>query len=673
MSKTIAPPAPPPDPSAPDMPAAAEPAAEAAPQSTEVDLAYAGVSRAVTTPDAAQVALYGNLRREPVRLDASVRDPLRFREALSALYAIVGSDYRYVPKDRAAYAAFVRMRRQTSSMGAWQSQQAYFSWLLRNDPNAPLLLDPVVTVHPDQVMFEVFSKDEGTYAKLGIDLSAFEGGEERSEGRGQRSEKTRPTPSSPTSDLSPLTSSYGTTNIDFSQTLFDGIQQMRSYRHTRLTIGREDVRLVTADAGPRGEALEKRIKVPDSWLRGFLQVQSAAALPLDTFTVAPMDLYNLLRHLRLHADRKGKRRGLRVELVPGEFPRLVLEPWEVVLAATGEPYRGRVPKVVRVWGRRRLMLLRRMLPFVERVDVHLLGSGLPSFWVFRAGDFNLTLGLTGFTSANWSQAVSFDLLLPRKTEQSTKPLESVVAHLKKVWFASANEIGAETGLKGAALLETLQAGCQQGRLMFDLAAGVYRLRPLTDAPLDLNRLEYRNARERIAHDLLVRRGAVKIVSENRIATVGLELTGKVVVDEDKREYRPQMVLADEGQVGKAECTCNFFRKQGLKGGPCEHLIALRLCYADQEAKRAKGAEARQAVLVETRTYSRRDAASGKEDVVQVSLERQKLKLRRGKAGEPMRVQTLRFNTPEDAREAYFRRVEEMERKGYLDATAGAAV
>jgi hypothetical protein len=163
---------------------------------------------------------------------------------------------------------------------------------------------------------------------------------------------------------------------------------------------------------------------------------------------------------------------------------------------------------------------------------------------------------------------------------------------------------------------------------------------------------------------------VKITSENRIATVGLELTGKVVVDEDKREYRPQMVLADEGQVSRAECTCTGFRKQGLKAGPCEHLIALRLCYAGQEAKRATGLEARQAVLVETRTYSRRDAR-GTEEVVQVSLERQKLKVRRGNAGEPMRVQALRFNTPDEAREAYFAQVESLDARGYLDATTGA--
>src|SRR5262249_30515983 len=151
-----------------------------------------------------------------------------------------------------------------------QSQQEFLAWALRNDPLAFLLLDPVVTVHPDQVFFEVFSKDEGTYAKLGIDLGVF--------------------------DLAGRPA-CGTTNIDFSQALFAGIEQMRSYRQTTLSIGQEAVALTTSAAG---KVLEKQIHVPDSWLRGFLQVQSAAALPRDTFRLNAIDLYNVLRHLRMH-------------------------------------------------------------------------------------------------------------------------------------------------------------------------------------------------------------------------------------------------------------------------------------------------------------------------------------------------------------------------------------
>jgi predicted DNA-binding WGR domain protein len=612
------------------------PAQQPAAEATTFDLAYAGPSAVVTAEGKSELALFGNLRRDPVRLDGAINSPLRFREAMSALYTVVGSDYRYVPKDRTAYLAYRRMRAESAHMGLWQAQQAYFSWLMRNDPLAFLLLDPIISVHPDQVLFEVFSKDEGTYAKLGFPRDAFNLAHEPA---------------------------CGTTNIDFSQALFLGIQQMRNYRQTRLSIGREEVSVATA--ATKGQVLEKKIRVPDSWLRGFLQVQSAATLPRDTFALAPIDLYNVLRQLRLNGDRKGKRRGLRVELVPGEPARVVLEPWEVVIPSTAGPYKGKVARVVRVWGRRRLLMLRRVLPLIEQVEVHLLGNGLPSFWVLRAADLTLTLGLTGFTTANWSQAVSFDLLLPRKT-QTSQPLETVLAHLHTVWFASTKDLAKATGLKGAALLESLQLGCQQGKLMYDLADDVYRLRPLTEAPLDLTKLEYRNQRERIAHDLLVRREAVRIVSVNRIAGTGLELTGKVTVEEDRREYRPQMLLVEEGQVTKAECTCALFRKQGLKAGPCPHLIALRLAYADQELKRQRSGDPREAVTVETRTYSRRDDEG--EDVYQLSLERQKLKVRWGRAGQPMRLQTLRFNTVDDARAAYLGRLGELDARGFLDAT-----
>jgi hypothetical protein len=610
--------------------------AEEAPALT-VQVAYKDTSRLVTAGDAAQLALFSNVYRDPVRLDGTVKDPLRFREAMATLYAIVGSDYRYAPKDRTAYLAYLRMRREAAGLGLRQAQQAFFEWVLRNDPVGFILLDPVVTVHPDQVFFEVFSKDEGAYAELGIDLAALE-------------LAYQPT--------------CGTTNIDFSPALFAGVEQMRSYRRTRLSIGKEAVQLATTSAAA---VLEKRVRVPDSWLRGFLQVQSAAALPRSTFELAPVDLYNVLRHLRMHGDRKGRRRGLRIELVPGEAPRLVLDPWETVIPSTAGIYKGRAARVVRLWGRRRLLLLRRLLPFVSAVEVHLLGSGLPSFWVLRAGPVTLTLGLTGFTAANWSQAVSFDLLLPRKT-QGREALEKVLDYLAGVWMADAKHLSGATGLKGAALAEALQAGCQQGKLMYDLASDVYRLRALTEAPLDLARLEYRNQRERTAHDLLVRRGAVLIVSENRIAGTGVELTGTVAVAEDRREYRPQMLLNEEGQVSKAECTCTFFRKQGLKAGPCAHLVAMRLAYAEQEARRAKAAGTDRAVLVETRTYSRRDAEG--EEVMQVTLDRTRLKVRWGRSGQPMRLQVLRFNSADEARAAYLARVGDCEAHGYLDATAG---
>ena len=57
------------------------------PPSTGAHLAYAGASRVVTTGNAAQVELYGNLQRPEVRYEGKIKSPLRFREAVSALPA----------------------------------------------------------------------------------------------------------------------------------------------------------------------------------------------------------------------------------------------------------------------------------------------------------------------------------------------------------------------------------------------------------------------------------------------------------------------------------------------------------------------------------------------------------------------------------------------------------
>jgi len=623
---------------------------------TEITLRYAGASQVIAEGGKTTLAIVGEEQRGGVRGTGRVKAPLALREALSALHDVVQSDFRYVPKDRSAYLAYMRLRKQAAGMNAWEAQRAYVDWIQRNDPLAFAVLDPIVTVHPDELFFEVFSKDEGSYAKLGVDWSALDADDDQ----GARA--------------------YGTTNIDFSQALFDGVQRMRSYRETRIAVGAEAVSLGTAGTP---EVVEKKIQVPDTWLRGFLQVQSAGTLPRTVFRLAAVDLYNVLRHLRMNADagraaetaaaagaskgapvRKG--RGVRVELIPGEPPRLVLEPWETVITSTAGAYGGRAPEVVRIWGRRRLMLLKRLLPFIDHIDVHLLGSGLPSFYVLTMGPLTFTLGLSGFTSSNWAQAVSFDLLLPRRS--SSAALDKVIAHLEKRWSASAEQIAKDLKLSSSEVLEALQVGCQQGRLMFDVARGVYRYRPLTAAPLDPARFEFRNDRERRAHDLCAEKGAVRVVTENRIWGVGVELVGRVAVAADKREYRPELVIEDDGRVKKADCTCAFFRKHQLKEGPCEHLIALRLTEAREEARRrAQRGAARSTITVETRTYQKRTTRG--EDIVQIAFDAKSLKLRFGPRGQEDRVQHFMFNSVDEARSAYFARVDDLERRGFLDATA----
>lgn len=607
--------------------------------STTVALEYAGTSQVLDEGEGARVALFGNRLRQAVRVNGSLKEPLAMREALSVLYQVVQSDNRRKPKDRTAYLAYQRQSASGGSGNAnvFQAQREYFEWLEKNDPTGWFLLDPIITAHPDQLLFEVFSKDEGSYARMGIDWSAL--------------------------DLDGDVT-YGTTNIDFSDELHDSVRRMRSYRETRLSIGPDEVVVQTGDAPA---AREKKVDVPNTWLRGFLQVQASATLPHKTFSLAPVDLYNVLRHLRLNADHKKGGRAIRVELVPGEHPRLVLEPWEKVIETSHAPYKGRVAQVIRIWGRRRLQLLRRLLPFIDSVDVHLLGTGLPSFYVLRCGPITFTIGLTGFTASNWSQALGLDTLLPRTTK-STQNLEKVIAFLQKDrYFASLEDLSKELNIGRADLREALQVGCQNGQLMYDLAHEVYRLRPVSEQ-IDLDALQFRNARERLAHDLLAGKGgSVKLISTNRIIGVGTQYVGEVAVEADRREYRCEMTLDEEGRVKRVDDTSPFYRKHQLKEGPSAPLIALRLKIAEEQQKRA-AERGKGSITYETRTYVKRH--DGGEDVYQISLEERRLKIRWGlRRMEKLRSQNLMFNNIEDARQAYFDRIRDLESKGYMDATA----
>jgi len=598
---------------------------------TNVQQSYRGQSRV----DDDGVRLVSDLRRTAVRVRGTVKDPVAVREALSVLHEIVRSDLRYKPKDRTAYAAYQSMKKRSAGMAQLQAQQAYFDWLARNDPMAWFVLDPVVSVSEDGVSFEVFSKDEGTWAHLHIARSAI------------------------VSEGDWVT---GTTNIDFSDALFDGIQRVRSYRPLQLAIGPD---AVVVTAGSDKEVVEKRVQLPDSWLRGFLQVQSSATLARAVVHLSAIDAYNLLRHLRLNADVKKKGRAVRVELVPGETPRLVLEPWETVIEAD-RPYAGRKPEVVRIWGRRRWSLARRLMPFVESAELHVIGSGLPSFLVLRAGDITLTLGLTGFTAANWSKTMQFDTLLPRPSKDRDKLQIAVLKQLGKA-PASLDDLVKTTKSEAADVLAELQAACQNGLVMVDLAANAYRLRPLLIEDPDPDSLRYRNDNERVAWDLLAAK-AVKLTKEERSHGVGTELVATVAVAADKREYRTSFTLDDEGRVRSGQCTCHAFRTHGLKEGPCSHLLALRLRYADLQNTRASKREARGAITTETRTYSRRTDAG--DAVTQLSLNKSRLVVRWGLRSEArLRVQNLVFNTLDDARADYYARIDALESRGFLDASA----
>jgi hypothetical protein len=322
------------------------------------------------------------------------------------------------------------------------------------------------------------------------------------------------------------------------------------------------------DVATHGQAgyREEKIDLPTGWLRGFMQLQAAMALPMRRATLTREAVYSLLVWLKRHKARTSPR-ALRFEQLPGQPLTLVLEPWEQRIPVRGGATDGAWSEPIRIWGRQRLLALARLLPLVESVDVYLLGTGFPSFWVAKMGEMRLTLGLSGWTANDWTRGSSLDLLAP-PTPASALQIETVATFLKTkraATFAELDAIGARSPSVTAAALNHL---AHTGQIIHDLDAGVYRWRQVMSRALGEAELGPENE-ELAASRVIVERRRVTLESRVGAPGGGTIFTGKA-------ESKPVELLIDpDGRIKRGRCLCGHFQRAGLRMGPCRHLLALR--------------------------------------------------------------------------------------------------
>lgn len=538
------------------------------------EYSFAGNTAVRHRGDSTELSFAPDLKRQPTFFSGELRQNVAFREAISALHDVVVSDLRFKPKDKTAYKAWAAKRDESLDVeailanrqavasrlkalreelaelekdsdrrmrGFYEARSRYFRYLYEKNRDFWFVLDPVITVHPDECFFECFSQDESSYGRLGASYEVFQNVGEFA---------------------------CGTTNIDYSSPLYDEFQKIRSYKRTRFEV---DPSGFTTQTGTDAAYKEVKIDLPDSWVRGFLQVNSAMALPAARFTLHPMDVHNFLFVLKRHKEKKGPR-SMRYKLTPGQPVKVVFEPWGTEVVCRRSVYEGEGTHDIRVWGRRRLGILERLIPVAKRFTVHLLGTGLPSFYVADLGDLSFTLGLSGWTANDWSTAGNFDLMAPRgQVDELTR--RRVFEALKETWSAKPEALASKLGLERGAVLGALSAWTQAGRAIWDLNKGVYRARELSREPLPLDKLRFANEREERATRFL-EAGAVNVTARPSSVDGSLELSGSV--KEGAKVLRPTLRLDGDQRMVFGECTCNFFQQNQLFKGPCEHLLALRL-------------------------------------------------------------------------------------------------
>ncbi|WEK38325.1 MAG: SWIM zinc finger family protein [Candidatus Pseudobacter hemicellulosilyticus] len=537
---------------------------------------FAGNSTVTSTSQRTGLSFAPDTLRDSVWFAGRLNKKLAFREAISALHDVVVSDLRFKPKDKTAYKewaaqneaqllagymadydaagtdnrlgqiktelAEISRERDKILSPFYKARHKYFNYLYTRNHDAWVVLDPVITIHPDELFFECFSQDESTYGKLGCNYNVFKEVNEYK---------------------------CGTTNVDYSSGLYEEFQKIRDYKETELKV---DPTGFTVETSHEEAFKEKKIDLPDSWVRGFLQVSSAMTMPTIQLDLHPMDIYSICLLLRRFREKRGPR-SLRYILEPGHPVKVVLEPWGKEISCARSIYTGNTPQEIRTWGRRRLLILERLIPVARKFTVHLLGTGLPAFYIADLGDMNFTLGLSGWTSNDWSHAGNFDLLAPRlQVEDSTK--QQVFAALQNEWLATSEQLAQKLGLDTARVSGALSAYTQAGRVIYDLNREVYRLRELSREPLPFEKLRFDNPREELAAQLLDNQ-EIKVTA-TPMDNSSLRLSGSV--KGSRKSFKPELVIDGDEKISSAHCDCSYYIENKLYKGPCEHMLALRQAF-----------------------------------------------------------------------------------------------
>ncbi|MFE3203893.1 SWIM zinc finger family protein [Embleya sp. NPDC059237] len=371
-------------------------------------------------------------------------------------------------------------------------------------PLRPGSLDPVVTGNGDRLRFESFSACCGVHARLdvlpaGIDGEMF---------------------------------GTGTTNVDVNAPLREALARVGGADPLHLAVGPDDVTVTTFD----GPVVEKKVPLPERWLRGFAEVQVISGGFDLRAEVGAGEAVRLLRALP-----RGSRQALWA--VPaGRSLRLTARP---------------VPGAVCLPGPDRLQALARLLRHALALRIYgpavqARSTAVSSAWEVELPGMRLTLTLSPDPARGFSGEGA--VLTGLASETSGADADLICALLAWEPRVEIGELAARSGLDTERVRAALVRLGTSGRIGYDVAEAAYYHREL---PYDTGSVERMNPRLRDAH-ALVAAGAVTL-------TGGEEAS----VRSGDRTYGLRL-------AGDGSCTCQWWAEYRGGRGPCKHLLATQI-------------------------------------------------------------------------------------------------
>ena len=438
----------------------------------------------------------------------------------------------------------------------YKIEKSFWQFIRDRDYDLWFVLDPVITVHKDKVSFEAFSVDESTYGCLSIDMDEFEMLQEPK---------------------------LGTTNIDFSYKLAREIERFRTYNEVNLSVNPEGF---SVESGVMPQHIEKKIDLPETWIKGFNQVSAAASLGGIEIEITKADMYDICSFLRRHKAKESPR-YMKWILEPGKNIEILFEPFKETLTLNSI-YNGEKRREEKIWGRRRWLVVEKIIPICDSFTVRLLGFGMPQFIIGNMGTMHMTIGFTSWSSNDWVKGTAFNIMGGFIGEGN---YNKVYELLKEKRALSIDEIM-------SSLKESSKSQCQAGIGMllkkgegyYDPVDDVVRFRRLMSEPLPEEMYETTqtelNVQKHINEGLDNLR--IKVNDEGEYVFTHSMKTPNPKKGKWKyyrtpdydREYddtETELRIDEDGAITYVKCDCKEFKKgAGNISDPCEHILALYL-------------------------------------------------------------------------------------------------
>lgn len=367
------------------------------------------------------------------------------------------------------------------------------------------LYDPIVSTGTAQIRFEGFSSCNGIYARLDLLEDAVEGEFIAS----------------------------GTTNVDFNEPMINALNAVKKYEVMVLGVGEKEIKVSTS----QGTITEKKVKLPQRWIKGLTSVQGYLAEMLEIFELNKLQTIQLLQSIP-----KGK--NLAPFYLSFRANRYQLSP----IATANSVYIGSIE---------RLQLLQGLLPYVEKSRIYQALDSESCAISLYLSNMRFTLVLSPANHRGFSGEGN---ILENMTQDL--PLEYIHA-VNSLCKANENFNPTLLSIEHAIDLQKMDSLTASlsamGLLGFDLHHRQHYYRRL---PFKLERILSLNPRFKHAKNL-VKNNDVQIIQQisDRIEAhvVGTDVVHTVII-----------------QHGRAKCTCEWFNQHQTKRGLCKHILAVKM-------------------------------------------------------------------------------------------------